>query len=298
MELRTYEKAVLLERGLKAVTEVSFSPALFGEGLMPFRSSLVNILATKGPQCKFALVAAVGIFAAASMKGEGLVERAQELAGFVGDACAKISNVMSLPGVVTTIDEVGTAKYKELRDQVAGKVDTALAELGDYLTPDHKAMMRDWLLWGNAHLLNTVAETIRTLPGPDNVAQTLVLLNTLGTFLPSMPDIAAQKKLMEPTIKVVSETMDLYVNEQIKFMNKAAVAEVAPDTEHNRWLSDAVAAAINVVNHGVELKMSDLSKGFKAIKFAPRYQLVGLVVGSQMIRQYNRLQQASREGKY
>lgn len=280
------------------MTEVSFSPALFGEGLMPFKPSLVNMLATKGPQCKLALVAAVGIFAAASMKGEGLVERAQELAGFVGDARAKIGNVMGLPGVVTTIDEVGTAKYKELRDQVAGKVDAAFAELGDYLAPDHKAMMRDWLLWGNAQLMNTVAETMKTLPGPEKVAQSLVLLNTLGSFLPSISDIPTQKKLMDPTIKSVSATIDNYVNEMIKALNKAAVAEVATDTEHNRWVSDAAAAAINVINHGIDLKKTDLSKGLRAIKVAAPFQIVGVVVASQMIRQYNRLQQASREGRY
>ena len=48
------------------------------------------------------------------MKGKRLVERDQELAGFAADVRAKISNIMNIPGVVTTIDEVKTAQYIEL----------------------------------------------------------------------------------------------------------------------------------------------------------------------------------------
>ena len=278
-----------MERGLNMMKQVSFNPALFSEGLTPFKPSLANLLATKGPQCKVALIAAVGIFAAANMKGSGLSERAQELAGFVADARAKISNIMNIPGVVTTIDEVGTAKYKELREQVALKVDSALNELGDYLTTEQKAMMKDWLIWGDAQVLQTVAATMKQFQAPDLVAQSTVLLNTLSTFYPAI-DVATENKVMGPTEKSVQNSMNKFVAALIDSFKKAGAAEVASYQEHDKWVSDAAASTVNLISYGV-----DLSNG---LKLATPFQAVGIVVATQMVRQFSRLQQASIEKKY
>lgn len=280
----------MTERALNMTKLVTFRDGLFGDGLSLYKSPLASLLATKGINCQDVLIKAMGIVFAADMKGVALVERAQELAGFAADACARISDIADVPRVVTTINEVGTAEYKELKQQTEVKLDSVLGKLGNYLTPDQKSMIKDWWLWGDAQVLQTLSKVVGTLPGPDHAAQSTVLLNVINSFVPAI-DISTQNKVMGPTKTFVQTEMDRFVSGLIDAFKAAGHTDTASESQHGKWVTDAVAHTLNLASYGV-----DLSSG--KLKGPTPVEALGIVLATQSLRQLDRLAKARQNKKY
>jgi hypothetical protein len=280
----------MTERALNMTRSVTFRDGLFGDGMSQYKSPMASLLATKGIHCQGILIKAMGIVFAASMKGGKLIERAQELTGFGSDACAKISDIANVPRVLTTIEEVGTTKYKELRDQTELKLNKVLEELGNYLTPDQKSMIKDWWLWGDAQVLQTLSEAVKNLEGPDPAVQSTVLLNVINTSLPAI-DISTQNKVMGPTKNFVQTEMDKFIGSLISTFKETGNMDTANEQQHGRWVSDAVANTLNLASYGIEITA-------EGIKAPSPLEALGIILATQSMRQLDRLEKARQSKEY
>ena len=264
LKLKAYQQAMTTQKALNLTRQVSFRDGLFGPEMNQSKASLTSLLATRGIHCENVLVQAMNVVYGVSMSGEGVLERAYDLAGSGMDIVARISDIANIPRILVTIEEVGTAKFNELTRSTGGDLEKAFGELGNYLNPELKPAIKEWWLVPDAHAMQTVSETIRNLKGPDFVAELTVLLHAMCALVPGV-DIATQKKIRGPTKKLVEIEMKRYISDCIGAAKGTVNADTSNDQRLGRIIADAGAFALNIASNGIEFDFSPTAP--EVIKF-------------------------------
>jgi hypothetical protein len=231
----------------------------------------------------------VGIFTAGSLFGKDVVDKSMMFSGFVVDAAEKLSDLGTVSTVSIPIQRLSSPECAAMIKAAGDQFDALSTQLGNYLTEDQHAMLKSWLCWPTARLLETSAETLKTFKKEEAVANSMVLWNYLSSYFP-LPNIVQ----LEPLRKVADSQAERMMNDaiagSISAFREAGGTKIATSVEHDGWIRDAAAALCQAFSHGISI-----SKGSLTVLHP---QLFSAVLVSQMVRQQQKLFQATAEGKY
>lgn len=289
LEFKASEKASLTALGFSMMTKPKFPTALMGDVQPSTLNTIREILLKQGPKCRVAALASVGIFTAGSLFGKDVVDKSMMFSGFVVDAAEKLSDVGTISTVSIPIQRLSSPECAAMIKAAGDQFDALSTQLGNYLTEDQHAMLKSWLCWPTARLLETSAETLKTFKKEEAVANSMVLWNYLSSYFP-LPNIVQLEPLRKAADSQAEKLMNDAIAGSISAFREAGGTKIATSVEHDGWIRDAAAALCQAFSHGISI-----SKGSLTVLHP---QLFSAVLVSQMVRQQQKLSQATAEGKY
>lgn len=292
MQFRAYEKAAMAALAEMMLTSYKLGPRFAIEGISMLKDPILKTLQSKGPRNVAGVMAAAGIFAAVSWKGEGAEHKSIQCASWVSDAIDRMNYFGSIPAFAINPDEVGTPKHLEMRGRVEAKINEIFTKMDDFLTEDQKESIKSWLLWPDFEKLRASADAVTFFDKDvkeEWYAQSMTFWNTMNTFFP-FANITNAKQMYK-TIETATEThVNNFVAAQVDTFKKTSATGLASWKEQNTWLQDGAASGLNMLSFGVKVD--------GGLKLATPAQMAAIVIATLTTRQYLKLQQATIEGKY